>query len=124
MALLPFGLPTFHLILLKQINVSGGRGLPTNKVTKRLQVNTYLKCKTYSQMYEQTQRKKGLSIQDMTYILSIHFRKLILFLVSIGLFFLFLGGILLVIYLLYQQENKQIRPMIVIGKTSSIVVDW
>ena len=39
-----------------------------------------------------------------------------MFLVSLGLAFLLLGGVLLVIFLLYQQEYKNIRPMIVIGE--------
>ena len=49
-------------------------------------------------------------------------RKLILFLVSTGLLLLCLGSILLVLYLLYQNENSHIRPMIVIGKTVTHVV--
>ena len=39
-----------------------------------------------------------------------------MFLVSLGFAFLLLGGVLLVVFLLYQQEYKNIRPMIVIGE--------
>ena len=44
-----------------------------------------------------------------------------MFLVSIGLAFLLLGGVLLVIFLLYQQEYKNIRPMIVIGEIEQMI---
>ena len=43
-----------------------------------------------------------------------------MFLVSLGLAFLLLGGVLLVIFLLYQQDYKNVRPMIVIGEAEQI----
>ena len=42
-------------------------------------------------------------------------RKLILFLVSCGLLLLLSGFCLLLLYVLYQQENHYIRPVIVVG---------
>ena len=48
------------------------------------------------------------------------FRKLILFIVSCGLFLIFLGILLLVFYSLYQADYKDIRPAIVIGRFNTI----
>ena len=43
-------------------------------------------------------------------------RKLILFIVSCGLFLIITGTLLLIIYNFYQAEYKDVRPAIVIGK--------
>ena len=49
-------------------------------------------------------------------------RKLILFIVSCGLFLILIGCILLVLYSVYHGENKNIRPAIVIGEIFIIFV--
>ena len=45
-------------------------------------------------------------------------RKLILFLVFTGLAFLSLGTAMVVLYTRYHMENKNVRPCIVIGKST------
>merc|ERR1719419_64307 len=49
-------------------------------------------------------------------------KKLILFIVSCGLFLIITGTLLLIIYNFYQAEYKDVRPAIVIGKISRNLV--
>ena len=44
------------------------------------------------------------------------FRKLILFLVTCGLFLLLLGLGLILLYIVYEEQYHHIRPLIVIGR--------
>jgi hypothetical protein len=69
-------------------------------------------------------RREGIwtskKISNITKVILLTIRKLILFIVSCGLFLIFLGSILLVFYSLYQAEYKDIRPAIVIGQYTRI----
>ena len=49
------------------------------------------------------------------------FRKLIIFIVSIGLLLICLGSVLIALYSLYQEDYKHIRPFLVIGKLLSLI---